>query len=461
MKTVFVGGGSLRLLPILRAVFDTPEIYADGEISLVDLDIKKAEMVGKMIMKCPEYQKVKCKVTWTTDLDSALEGADILYVTMAIGSPYNYRRASRVCHELGFLASDQMSPTGAYYSLTGGKIIMNFARKMEKHCPNAMMLIFANPVAVYSAMVNNHTKIKALGVCGGFGNHRWDLSRLMGKDEYRTDYDVEVAGLNHLSFILEGTCREGDLYETLGRYLTPDWKMPEIRHVSYIKQLKFALEKLIWMYHRFGKVIFSTEGDGFSHFFYEDSWNNSGYQPESDEVYRQQVEKAKSEADERYRLFGSHVDKELDSEFWNSDVIDKPLFGKCPRDIAVPILKALAGLGEEKIAASAPNNGAVNGFTDRTALEYSMFIDENGFRAAGNYTLPETFHSVIAPIADHQTLLGDASATLDPKVFADAMYAYPVQQNTKNARELNLKLLDIFAEDIPEEFQASKVYFQD
>ena len=38
---------------------------------------------------------------------------------------------------------------------------------MEKCCPKAWFVDFANPVAVYSGMLNNHTQIRALGICGG------------------------------------------------------------------------------------------------------------------------------------------------------------------------------------------------------------------------------------------------------------------------------------------------------
>jgi hypothetical protein len=67
----------------------------------------------------------------------------------------------------------------------GGTIVLGIARQMEKHCPQAWLFDYANPVAVYSGIVNNHTRIRALGICGGFTNHRWDLARIIfGRDAY-------------------------------------------------------------------------------------------------------------------------------------------------------------------------------------------------------------------------------------------------------------------------------------
>ena len=70
MKITFIGGGSLRLLPILRGIFqETPEVLRGGEIRLTDLKVERSEAVARMIKACPEYKNVNCKVEVFTDLD--------------------------------------------------------------------------------------------------------------------------------------------------------------------------------------------------------------------------------------------------------------------------------------------------------------------------------------------------------------------------------------------------------
>ena len=73
MKVTFLGGGSLRLLPILRGIFlKTPEVLKNGEIRLVDLSLERAEAVANMVKACPEYKDIQCKVVVTSDVDAAL-----------------------------------------------------------------------------------------------------------------------------------------------------------------------------------------------------------------------------------------------------------------------------------------------------------------------------------------------------------------------------------------------------
>ena len=462
-KVAFVGGGSYRLVPILRAAVARGRLLDGGEVRLVDLDVARAEAVGRMIRRTPELAGLDCKVTWGGNMDRALDGADALYVTMAVGDPLTVGLSDRASMERGFLSSDQLSATGAFLALTAGPAILSFARKMEKRCPDAIMLIFANPVAVYSGMVNNHTSIRALGLCGGFGNHRWDLTRLMGRDEYRDEYDVDVAGINHLSFILNGTFRGEDLYAVLGRHLTEDWRPPRIGgvHRWLAPHIGYALRKLAYMYHHFGRIIFSTEGDGMAHFFYEEMFQRSakGYRRPTLAQLRAGARRARDRRAQADRDFRSHLDKDLDEGFWSLPLWKNPWFGRDDRDLAVTILSALAGMGPQRIVASAVHRGAVAGFKDRTVLEYSQLVDRRGPRPAGRYEIPDCFHGIIAPLATHQTLLGDAIATRDPRVLADALFAYPVQQNTRGARALFKDLLTIHKDAIGAEFQRTRDYF--
>jgi alpha-galactosidase/6-phospho-beta-glucosidase family protein len=214
------------------------------------------------------------------------------------------------------------------------------------------------------------------------------------------------------------------------------------------------------MYHRFGRIIFSTEGDGMTHFFFEDMFARDvkNFRPAGRAELAAGARKAVAARKQADRDFASYLDRDLDASFWALPQSKNPWFGRDEHDVAVPILRALAGLGTEKIAASAPARGAVAGFKDRTVLEFSQYVDAHGPRPAGKYEIPDCFHGLISGLATHQTLLGDAVATRDPRVLADALFAYPVQQNTKNARDTFRDLLTVHAKEIPAEFQAAKQY---
>jgi 6-phospho-beta-glucosidase len=185
MNVVFVGGGSFRTLPIVRGVLQNPKVIAGGEIRLVDFNLPRVETVAKLIMRTPEFAKAGCKVTWTDKLETALPGANVVSISFPVGSHKVNALSEQACARHGLFGSDQLSVSGTFRAVTGGTIVFDIARQMEKHCPKAWLFDYANPVAVYSGLVNNHTKIRTLGIRGDFTNHRWDLGRLIfGRDEY-------------------------------------------------------------------------------------------------------------------------------------------------------------------------------------------------------------------------------------------------------------------------------------
>jgi alpha-galactosidase/6-phospho-beta-glucosidase family protein len=462
VNLVFVGGGSYRIVPILREALGSGDFLHGSQFRLVDCASERAEAVGRLLQRVPEWAPAGCTVTWGSDLDRALDGADVLYVTMAMHASPSYELSSAASVRRGFISSDQISATGAFLALHGAPVILDFARRMERLCPQALLLVFANPVAVYSGLVNNHTRIRALGICGGFTNHRWDLSRLMGRDGYCDEFDVDVAGVNHLSYILKGSFRGEDLYRVLGRHLTPDWRPPRLKVASPVAagHIRFALRKLAWMYHHFGTIIYSTELDGMAHLFYEDTFPRISAGPRH--LTRTQAQAAalaatrsREDADRRYR---SYLAQDLTPAFWAAPPNDAHWFAAAQGDPTALILRARAGRGAVKIAASVPNRGAVAGFKDRTVLEYSLLIDGDRIAPAGRYEVPDVLHGLIGDLATHQTLLGDAVAAADPRLLAEALFSYPVQQNTRASRALYRDLLAIHRDRIPAFCQGAAQY---
>jgi alpha-galactosidase/6-phospho-beta-glucosidase family protein len=463
MKAVFVGGGAHRLVGILRGAMGTPGVLDGGEICLYDLKRDRSQAMARMLAKTPEHARCGCRLTWDVTLEQALAGADVVSVILMAGSPLSFALGHGVSLRHGFISSDNVSPSGAFLALKGGPILLNVARKMEQYCPDALLLDFANPVAVLSGMINNHTRIRALGVCAGFTNHQWDLARIFGKDEQGTEFDVEPAGVNHISFIMRGTRHGRDLFQELDRHLATEWQPPpmnawwsEVTRTSIIN----GLRKVIEYYRTLGVVIFSTEGDGMAHLHYDETLAESRkhYREES----RQQIEesvaagaRARAEADQR---FCSYLDQDLDARFWAEHWKEDYAFRRDDLDVFVQILKGVAGVAGVKIAASLPNRGVIAGIKDRHVVEYAVRIQGNRVEPAGHYTIPDSVHGLMAALAAHQTMLGDAMAAEDPKLLAQALLAYPVKAYSKDTRSLCKALLEINATEIQPALVAAGQY---
>ena len=216
MILTLIGGGAHRLLGTVRSALSSNAFMDGGEIRLYDLDAHRAEVMAEMIKKSPEYQISPVPVLWDLTLEKALDGADLVSVTLLAGGRRQIQLESMITSQYGFMSSDNISYTGAFLALRGIPIALNVARNMEKYCPDAVMLDFANPVSVLSAAVQMATNIKCYGICEGHMNHGWDYNRILtGEDAFDPDYDVLVAGVNHMSFIVDGTIHGRNLKQAV------------------------------------------------------------------------------------------------------------------------------------------------------------------------------------------------------------------------------------------------------
>jgi alpha-galactosidase/6-phospho-beta-glucosidase family protein len=347
------------------------------------------------------------------------------------------------------------------WDLKGGPILMNIARKMEKLCPDAWLLDFANPVAVLSAAVNNHTSIKCLGVCAGYTNHLWDLPRLLGKDEQTTDADIDSAGINHMSFITGGTMYGQDIYDLLEKHITEDWQAPELSsrwNESAKKNISNSMNILVGLYRQYGYMVFSSEGDGLAHLDIEHNYLPSAAAgaKETSENIINNLNKNLAGRKKSNELFASFLDIDMSDDDWNIERPESLYLLREDQNIMVKIIKALAGVYELKIATSYPNYGAIPGFTDRTVLEYSQILSKTGIKPVSGLKVPDVFYGLTSALASHQTLLGDAIATEDPKILFEAFYSYPVKQDTKEQNDLWKALLELNKDELPAAFQKTK-----
>jgi 6-phospho-beta-glucosidase len=461
MKAVFIGGGSHRILGIVRAALAEPGIFDGGEINLYDLDTTRSEAMGRMIQRTPEYARSRCKISWGTTLPEALDGADIVSVILMAGSDQTFQLGAECCYRHGFIPSDNVSPNGAFLAIKGAPILMNIAREMSRYCPNAWLINFANPIAVLSGMINNHTKIRCLGVCAGYTNHQWDLARILGKDEQRGDFDVDTAGVNHLSYILKGTVAGDDLFATLDRRLKSDWKMPRLHSTwpaPMRASIRGAIKALIRHYRQLGVMVFSTEGDGMMHLDFDRTLKQHlrQFKPSTPSQFRRQLRQRRAARSRSDRVFRAHLSKNLADDFWNTGWKTPGLewAQRQDRDVFVEVFRGLSGARKVKVAATLPNRGAVAGFDDRTVLEYSVRIDKGTVRPSGRFRIPAAVREITHDLADHQTALADALATNDPRKLAGALLAYPIQPFSSAARSMNRELALINRDEIPSALRA-------
>lgn len=444
MIFTMIGGGAHRLLATSRSALHQGAFLNGGEIRFYDLNEKRAADMAAMLMKSPEYRKCPVKVSWQLTLDEALKDADLVSVTLLAGPHTLLNLESAISSASGFLGTDNISYAGAFLALRGAPILMNIAKRMEVMCPDAILLDFANPVAVLSAMVRQFTSIRCYGICAGHNNHTWDLNRILkSEDAPNEDFDVDVAGINHFSFITRGTLYGEDLFALLDRRLSevPDTveriKFPDYQPLYVQERMRDGLRKLIDIYKTRHALLFSTEGDGFSHLYHEEVTRNYI----SMHANLQDMNGFDTRAAAANKEFARLGTLPADEIPWN-----QPEYGTfcmaSKGDIQSKILAGLAGSEVTRVAVSSVNEGTITNMENGLATEFTHIVDKNGLHPIENLRVPTNVLGMVTSLSVHQTLLAKACGTGSATDLYEALITYPIGADSKAARELWRALLN-------------------
>ena len=126
MVFTMIGGGAHRLLSTVRHAIDSGAFREGGELRFYDLDAARAQVMAEMVRKSPEYRAnpAEIAVRWELTLEQALEGADVVSVTLLAGGAYAMNLSSELGWSYGFLGSDNVSFPGAFLALRGAPILL-------------------------------------------------------------------------------------------------------------------------------------------------------------------------------------------------------------------------------------------------------------------------------------------------------------------------------------------------
>ncbi len=164
MKVTYIGGGSFSLPPQIRDLLQWDELPQTLEITLYDRSRERAQAVEAYVKQSPEMQKVSgVTIHCVEALDEALQGADFVAVIVCPWNGGMAARSDRLCTEAGFIGSDNLSAQAPFLSARGGPLVLDIARRMERVAPLGTMIIFSNPIATLTAVVNRATSIRAIG----------------------------------------------------------------------------------------------------------------------------------------------------------------------------------------------------------------------------------------------------------------------------------------------------------
>lgn len=249
-KICIIGAGSVGFTKKLcQDILKVPE-FEDIEIALTDINAHNLDMIAQIIRRIVEVNKLKTRVTATTDRRQALEGARYVMCCVRIGGLEAFADDIRIPLKYGVdqCVGDTICAGGILYGQRGIAAMMEFCKDIREVAePGALLLNYANPMAMMTWACIDHGRVNTVGLCHGVQNGHRQISRALGLP--MDEVDIVCSGINHQTWYID--------IRHKGRKVGKDELVAAFEaHPVFSKQEKVRIDVL----KRFG--VYSTESNG-------------------------------------------------------------------------------------------------------------------------------------------------------------------------------------------------------
>ena len=252
VKITFMGAGSTVFAKnVLGDCMLCESISRELEIALYDIDgdrlAESHQLIEALNKKYNDGKTVIKSYLGIENRKDALRGANFIINAIQVGG---YEPCTVIDFEipkkygLRQTIADTLGIGGILRALRTIPVMRAFADDIEEVCPDAWLLNYTNPMCMLSNFMQRFTKVKTVGLCHSVQVCVPHLLKKLGLEEqYGDNYVAEIAGINHMAWLLKLTDKEGnDLYplvRELAEKKNATQKHEDMVRFDYIKRLGY------------------------------------------------------------------------------------------------------------------------------------------------------------------------------------------------------------------------------
>jgi len=164
-KLVIWGGSALatpELIDVLRSSLSPAEAM---DVVLVGRTASKLRLVGELCRKLAEAGETDLHISYTTDFEAALDGADYILNQIRVGGLKARAFDELFPRDLGLPGEETVGPGGFSNALRTIPIILQYCQLAEKVAPDALILNLTNPSSYVQYAIQRYSSMSVLGIC--------------------------------------------------------------------------------------------------------------------------------------------------------------------------------------------------------------------------------------------------------------------------------------------------------
>ena len=149
-KIAIIGAGGYEFpLQLMNDFLSFPSLQ-DAHYALMDIDPESLRRTERLARQLIEAHGLSARLEPTTERKEALAGADFVVVCFQVGGRDAYAVDMEIPRRYGVdqTVGDTLGPGGVFRGLRSMKALEEITRDMHDLCPDALLLNYANPMAI-------------------------------------------------------------------------------------------------------------------------------------------------------------------------------------------------------------------------------------------------------------------------------------------------------------------------
>jgi len=421
LRLTVLGGGSYFTPSFIGSMVARPDVWAGAEVRLQDIAPSRTHLVKAFCEKYAARKGLPLTVVEQPDLDRALDGADFVIATFRIGGIPALELDETIPPRFGYLGDETAGPGGLFMAIRTVPVVMDVARRMERLCPDAWLLNYANPTHYCVAGVARTTRTKVVGLCDNYIAGMADFSWLLEIEPLRRIRARHV-GYNHCCWIYSAEFEGRDLMREL-RERDPERLQ---RQVEKSERARWMFEQNLMLFRHTGWFPL-----GMSHFL------AYFYHAEFFERHRAAERRPHAGVRERDRKhFETLAEQVREYRDEVADTVARAQHGGAHADLAIGVATAIASDSGDEFPVNMPHGEAVGGLAPATVVDLWGKVRARGIELLRPPPFPPMIREHQQLLFAYMELVLRGILEKNKDRFFDALLIHPFTQSAAKAREL-------------------------
>jgi 6-phospho-beta-glucosidase len=449
MKLAVIGGCGSRSLMLAKSLAQQANELTITKVVFMDNDEERVQVFGSLVAEVFKRLAPFVDFQATTDEKEAVRAADFIITTIRVGKEESRIIDEQIALKHGVIAQETTGVGGFAMALRTVPILLSYCELIKKYANKGVMVFnFSNPAGLVTQVLHNQGYDFVYGICDAPSGFLRQLARLYNQEV--EDFQVQLIGLNHLSFITSIKVGEREM---LGEMLY-DPKLYRETDMRYFEpELARGLgcllnEYLYYFYYRekaLGNILKTgeTRGERIGEINTKMLTRLKQYQASEDfdkmlEIY----------ADYTYMRESNYMQRETLVARDEGSVTRFNLYTKDEGGyaaVALALMKAKITQEEGEMILCVPNEKTLPWLEPHDIIEVTCHISKEGAKAkVCDYNIPESAKQLISLVKYYERAVAEAIVERDKKKAIEALMLHPLVSSYSLAREMVMDYLNVY-----------------